>query len=133
MEALPYYEHQVELLTTLVAETPDDIALAVQLGQAFLNLGELRALTGGGSGALAAFERCLKLRAALVAGGNDEPRELTDLAWEEARLAQFGNQPSRRWRRVESLLTKADAAVPLGDFEDELLTVSRIALSGMQR
>ena len=47
-------------------------------------------------------------------------------------LAEFGEAPIGRWRRVEALLMKAEALSPLGDWEEELLTIARIALSGVQ-
>ena len=70
---------------------------------------------------------------ALVESGLDNPERLTELAWAEARLAQFGDASIERWRQVETLLTKADASTPLGDWEEELLTVARIALLGAPR
>ena len=39
----------------------------------------------------------------------------------------------RQWRQVETLLMKADASTPLGDWEEELLTVARVAFSGVPR
>ncbi len=132
-EALPHFDRQVELLTGLLTESPEDESLRIELGHALLNLGELRALNDDGAGSLDAFERCLALRAALVDAGFDSPERLTELAWAEARLAQFGDQPLSRWARVQELLRRADHVEPLGDFEDELLTVSRIALSARRQ
>ncbi len=132
-EAIPHYERQTELLTALAAEAPDDIDIRVDLGHGLLNLGELRAVIGNGAGALEAFRQCLEVRRALVESGLDNPERLTELAWAEARLAQFGDASIERWRQVETLLTKADASTPLGDWEEELLTVARIALLGAPR
>jgi len=132
-EALPHFDRQVELLTGLLSESPDDESLRIDLGHALLNLGELRALNDDGVGSLDAFERCLALRAALVDEGFDSPARLTELAWAEARLAQFGDQPLSRWARVQELLSRADGVEPLGDLEDELLTASRIALSARRQ
>lgn len=73
------------------------------------------------------------MRRTLVDSGLDDPERLTELAWAEARLAQFEDSPLQRWGRVEKLLTEADAAAPLDDLEEELLTVARIRRSGTQR
>jgi len=129
-EAIPHYKRHNELLSALAVETPGDSDIRDQLGQGLLNLGELRALTGDGPGALEAFQQCLQLRQALVDSGLDSALQLTDLAWAQARLAQFGDAPLHRWQEVERLLTTADASSPLGDLEEELLTVSRIVLLG---
>lgn len=132
-EAIPHYERQAELLAALAAESPSDRRVRVDLGHGLLNLGELRAITGDGTGALAAFRRCLDVRRALADPAFDEPERLAELAWAEARLAQFGDASVARWRRVEALLTTAEESAPLGDWEEELLTVARIALSGTPR
>ena len=132
-EAIPHYERHTDLWTALAAEAPEEIDIRVDLGQGLLNLGELRAITGDGAGAIDAFRQCLEVRRALVESGVDDPERLTELAWAEARLAQFGDAPIERWRQVVTLLTKADASTPLGDWEEELLTVARIALSGVPR
>lgn len=129
-EAIPHYERHNELQSALAVETPGDSGIRNQLGQGLLNLGELRVLTGDGPGALEAFQQCLQLRQALVDSGLDSPLQLTDLAWAQARLAQFGDAPLQRWQEVEKLLTTADDSSPLGDLEEELLTVSRIVLLG---
>ena len=118
------------LLTDLTAPAGSDNALKVELGQGLLNLGELRALTGDRAGALTAFTQCLELRRAVVEAGFTSTERLTDLAWAQARLAQFGDAPAERWRQVEKLLSRADSFAPLGDMEEELLTTARIAISG---
>lgn len=128
--ALPHYEQYVALLTDLTAPAGSDNALKVELGQGLLNLGELRALTGDRAGALTAFTQCLELRRAVVEAGFTSTERLTDLAWAQARLAQFGDAPAERWRQVEKLLSRADSFAPLGDMEEELLTTARIAISG---
>jgi tetratricopeptide (TPR) repeat protein len=130
MKAIPHYRRHNELQGALALETPEDSGIRNQLAQGLLNLGELRVLTGDGPGAFEAFQQCLRLRQALVDSGLDSPLQLTDLAWAQARLAQFGDAPLQRWQEVERLLTTADDSSPLGDLEEELLTVSRIVLLG---
>lgn len=128
-EAMPHYARHNELLDELRAESPDDSDIRINLGHGLLNLGELRVLTGDRPGALDAFQQCLEVRRTLVESGLNGPGRLMELAWAEARLAQFGDEPMQRWRQVETLLTRADASTPLGDLEEELLTVARITLS----
>ena len=128
-EAIPHYAQHNALLRALLAEAPQDQNLRVRLGHGLLNLGELRVLTGDAAGARAAFDDCLQVRQALVDAGADAPARLTELAWAQARLAQFGDDPAARWAVVESLLVRADAAQPLGDLEEELLTVARIVVA----
>ncbi|MCB1939172.1 MAG: hypothetical protein KDE64_08230, partial [Rhodocyclaceae bacterium] len=125
-EAIPHYAQHNALLRALLAEAPQERNLRIRLGHGLLNLGELRVLTGDAAGARAAFDACLQVRQALVDAGADAPARLTELAWAQARLAQFGDDPAARWAAVESLLVRADAALPLGDLEEELLTVARI-------
>lgn len=128
--AIPHYEQRVALLRQLVAEEGEDRGgLEVSLGHALLNLGELRALTGDPSGARTAFVQSLEVRERRLAAEGRKPERLRELAWAEARLAQFGDAAPRRWQRVERLLAEADAARPLDDLEEELLTVARIVRS----
>ena len=129
-EALRHYEQYVALLTDLAIPEGADKTLRVRLGQGLLNLGELRVLGGDRAGALSAFTQCLELRRALVEAGFSSTERLIDLAWAQARLAQFGDAPALRWRQVEKLLTRADGIAPLGDLDEELLTTARIAISG---
>jgi len=126
-EAEPYYARQAQLLEALWKADPSGDALGVDLGQAWLNLGELRALNGDGSGARKAFARCLEIGKTMLQRAPDHPERLIALAWGEARMAELGDAPAMRWPRVEALLVRADRVAPLGDQEDELLTVARIS------
>lgn len=49
-----------------------------------------------------------------------------DLAWATARVALVNTDPAG-WQQTATLLAEADAIEPLGDLDDELLTVARIA------
>lgn len=129
-EAEPYYGRQAALLEALWKADPSDGALGLDLAQAWLNLGELRALNGDGPGARVAFARCLEIGKSLLDVKPDAPQRLIALAWAEARMAELGDRAAARWRRVEALLVHADRIEPLGDQEDELLTVARISQTG---
>jgi hypothetical protein len=124
-QAISHCEHRIALLRTLYTVAPNGSDIGIELGQGLLNLGELRVLTGD----LEAFRQSLALRRALAESGLGSPQRLTELAWSQARLAQFGDTPRQRWREVERLLIEADTSEPLGDLEEELLTVARITLS----
>jgi tetratricopeptide (TPR) repeat protein len=126
-EAAPYYARQAELLEALWKADPSDGALGLDLGQAWLNVGELRALNGDGANARAAFARCLEVGKVTLQSAPNDPAHLIALAWGEARMAELGDTPVARWRRVEALLVRADRIHPLADQEDELLTVARIS------
>lgn len=130
-EAIPHYAARARLLDALAAEAADADAAARAFGPerafAYLNLGELRALVGDSAGAADAFRRSLDISVASSAIAPEDRGRQIDLAWAEARMAQLGDDAERRWRRVADLLVRADAAEPLADLEDELLTVARIA------
>jgi tetratricopeptide (TPR) repeat protein len=129
-EAVPHFARKAEVLEDLWRETPGDTDIGIELGQTYLNLGELRTLTGDGAGARVSFIRCLDISAQMQRSAPADPARLTDLAWAEARMAQLGDDPAGRWPQIEKLLEQADRIDPLGDREDELLTVARISQIG---
>ena len=133
LEADPLFQRYVELLTERDTEALNDIEIRIKLGHGLLNLGELHAIIGDGSEALVVFRQCVEVRRILLQSDRNNPDRLVELAWAEVRLAEFGDTPGIRWRRIDALFTKADKFSPLGDFEEELLTVTRIALSGLQQ
>lgn len=130
-EALTHYRRRAELLDAVAAETADPAARAARFGPqrafVYLNLGELSAFSGDLAAAAAAFRRSLEIAVASLAARPDDRDRLIDLAWAEARMAQFGDSPAARWPRVERLLEAADVAEPLADVEDSLLIEARIA------
>lgn len=130
-EALPHYERRAAILLELVAEAPSLAEGAREHGSdlafAFLNIGELRVLTGDHAAGAAAFRRSHDIATASLAAAPDDRARLMDLAWAEARMAQTGDSPKDRWPRVAELLEAAARTEPLGDFEEELLTVAKIA------
>lgn len=125
-EAEARYREVVDLYDALAVERPDDAGVGGALSWTCINLGELKALNGDPAGARPVFARCLENAERMIALFPDSRSTQLDLAWATARVA-LQERDAARWREVGRILAAADAAEPLGDLEDELLTVARIA------
>lgn len=132
-EAIPLYQRRAQLLQTLISEEPSLEEGVRKFGSdltfTLMNIGELSVLTGDAAGALDAFRRSHSMATASLAVAPTETGRLIDMAWAEARMAQIGEDPTTRWPRIADLLEQAAKADPLGDFEEELLTVAKLAIA----